>query len=391
MSKKRAVTGIIIVIILIPVVIIALALQNPPWANDPPFINIEMAISNFILSHFDVVDIPGGQSLNSVSNLTYPKLKLLEAGKIKVFTGIEIANKAYKRPIDTKNYFIVAIIEPDDVEGKAYKERRRVIQAVDDLAVKGKINAIVEATASDTARANSWGLKETERLRNAGVIRCVVFDGGHHIGTLPLEPDILLVPTIYYAGQPSASHWYTRDTVPLGKLQKVLNREKIGSVIARFPRDGLPVKNPSGMAGLARQAILDIAKKACPERNRRNVHNKTTATFRRRPIPLTNYGEIGIRETSLFISMDVDPYASKDAAISRIASEVKRREGRGKKIKHVYLGLTFGTSKFPFRSKKVDYSMDDLEKSLNKRLPCKVTIMSEPVSTWDIYLGRIGL
>ncbi len=383
MSKRRVIIGIIILILLIPLAITALALQNPPWANGPPFINIESAISNFILTHFNVVDISDEQNLNSVANLTYPKLKLLDEGKIKVLTATEIANKTYEKPLDTKDCFIVAIIDPADVEGKAYKERRRVIQAVDDLAVKGKINAIVEATASDIARANPWGLKETGRLRGAGVIRCVIFDGGHHIGTLPLKPDILLIPTIYYKGKPSASHWYTRDTVPLHKLEDALKSEAINSVIARFPRDGLPVKNPNGMAGLVRQSLIDIVKK--------NAHDKASVTFRRPPISSTNFEEFGVSKASLFMSMEINPMDSKDTAANRILDEVKKHEDRDKKIEHVYLGLTFGSSKFPYRSKKVEYGMGELEKSLNKRLLHKVTVMSEPVSTWDIYLSRTGL
>lgn len=348
--------------------------------------SIASEFSSFILSRFNIVSIPNGQILGPVANLASPKRRALESGKVWVITATEIAGKTYKNPPNFKDYYVVATIEPVDLQQKSPKERRKIIQAVDNFAIEEKIDAIVEATSADTARANSWGMREAEKLREAGVIRCVMFDGGHHVATLPLEPDILLVSTTYYKGKPYASHWFTRDSVPTWKLRGVLNSEAISSVIAEFPRNGLPIKNPGAMANLAAQAILNIVK-AYPK-EKEVLHFKK---IKKSPESAIGGGESGIRKASLFMSLEVSTDYNEQSLLDRVTSEIKKRECSDKKIEHVYIGLSFGSSKFPFRSRKVNFSMDDLENLINKRFPYKVTILSEPVSTWDIYLSRVGL
>lgn len=46
-------------------------------------------------------------------------------------------------------------------------------------------------------------------------------------------------------------------------------------------------------------------------------------------------------------------------------------------------------SRFPHVSKKVEFDGEELEEFLNDKIPHKVTVLTEPFSTWDIYLEEL--
>lgn len=372
MSKRAKIILVsAIALLLIPTIILMLALQNPPWVNGPFSRNIQENFSRFILSHFNIVTVSKGQNLSTISKVSPAKLRKLAAGDITILSAGDIASKGFKEPTNPSASFIIATIDPVDIENKSEPERRRIITAVDDLAVRGKADAVVEATASDIARANPWGIREVKRLHDAGVLRCVIFDGGHHIGTLPLMPDIILTPVIYYNNKLCASHWFTRDSVPIGQLRKTLDSEGMDIIIARFSRNGIPAKNPVSMGMLASQAIGNMAKQTAANKQ---SPNKNT-----------------IKKGALFVSFDAGVSPTKGHILAVLRDLVKQKSNAHKKTGRVYVGITYGTSHFPHISEKVTFTTGELERFLNERLPYRVRVMSEPVSTWDIYLHKIGL
>jgi len=374
MSKRAKIILVsVIAIVLVPTFILILALQNPLWANTPFSRGIEENFSRFILSHFNVMTVPEGQNLSKITKLSPAKLSELRSGKIKILSARDISGKGFKEPAHLSDCFVIATIDPVDIEGKRESERRRILTAVDDLAAKGKVDVVVEATASDIARGNPWGFREVKRLNGAGVLRCVIFDGGHHIGTLPLMPDIILTPVLYYNNELCASHWFTRDSVPIDKLRKALKREGMDILIARFSRNGIPAKNPTAMGMLASQAISNMAKAAAAEKN--NPENNPASK----------------KKGSLFISFDAGESPTREHVLEVLRDIVKEKTKTNEKIGRVYAGITYGTSHFPHISEKVTFSTGKLEAFLNKRLHYKVTVMSEPAGTWDAYLHRIGL
>ncbi|MDI3279875.1 MAG: hypothetical protein QJR13_00690 [Bacillota bacterium] len=84
---------------------------------------------------------------------------------------------------------------------------------------------VVDASHADGARAGAAGHRSLELLRQAGVARAVLFDGGHHLHTLPLRPDLLLVPVLRGPeGRLYVAHAYLKDALPLSELQALLER-----------------------------------------------------------------------------------------------------------------------------------------------------------------------
>jgi hypothetical protein len=380
--KRRVILVIVLFILLTPVFITILALQNPPWTRSPTFKNIQSFVSSLILSRINVVTIPEGQDIGRIAGLPFTKLLAIQKGDIEIISASALPDRDSKGLL---NRFTIATIEPLDLMGKSEEEQRRIITAVDDLAVRKRIDAIVEATTSDLIRSSNWGMGEVQRLRDAGVVRCVIFDGGHHVGSLQLKPDILLVPITYYDGEPYAGHWFTRDAVSIVKLKRALNRAGIDSMIAQFPRFGIPIKNRDGMAKIAAQAILRAVKNS----------NQDSATLTEdRFSHIAPDDESGEQlENSLFLSLSADCKANEEDILKQVREAVQKSEqGAGKrKIEHLCIGLTFGNSRFPHISEPVETDSEGLEAFLNKNLPYRVSILSEPLSTWDIYLYRFGV
>ncbi|MBE0449068.1 MAG: hypothetical protein IBX64_13425, partial [Actinobacteria bacterium] len=324
--------------------------------------------------------IPKGQNLERMTKLSSPKLLALQKGDIEIISASALPNAGSRK---LSNRFVIATIEPLDLMGKSVAEQRRIIKTVDDLAIRKRIDAIVEATTSDVIRSNDWGLEGTQRLYDAEVVRCVIFDGGHHVGSLQLEPDILLVPITYYRGEPYAGHWFTRDAVPIQKLKRTLDGGEIGSIIVQFPRFGIPIKNRNGMAGVATQAILKAI-----ENSSQDSAVPGEDRFSR---PTPDDSSDGPLADSLFISLNADCKVDEDDILKQVEEAIQELgQGAGKsKIEHLYIGLTFGNSKFPHVSERVGLDGEKLEAFLNKHLPYKVSVVSEPLSTWDIYLYRL--
>jgi len=391
MSKKKIVLLAAIIILIIPVVIAILALQNPTWSNAAVFRKTEAFVSRLILSRINVVTIPQNQDFESLPKLHFLKLLALQKGEIKVISASDIGDKDFaelqgKDPDESFNHFIIATIEPLDLMGKSRAEKRAVVESVDNLAIQGKIDAVVEATASDLARSNNWGREGARRLHKAGVIRCVIFDGGHHVGSLPLGPNILLAPVSYHGGKLYASHWFTRDAVPMHELTNALKDGGVNSVVAHFPRSGIPVKNKEGMAGLAAQAILKAA-----ESNQGDTPASDETGRPSRAPEHPNGADNPAASDSLFISLNTGHTATKADILKKVKEDIQKSEQETKDVKHVYIGVTFGNSMFPRVSKKIKYDGEDLTDFLDKRLPYKVSVLSEPLSTWDIFLYRLGI
>ncbi|MHB8841533.1 MAG: hypothetical protein ACYC56_07070 [Candidatus Aquicultor sp.] len=387
MSKRAKVILIsVIAIILVPTLILIAGLANPSLANTPILRTFLQNFSKFFLSHVDVITIPEGQNLGRISTLSPAKVDALKSGKVTILSALDISRKNFKEPTGLSSRFVIVTIDPVDLEGQREAERRRIITAVDDLGVQGKVDAIVEATASDIARANPWGFTEVKRLRDAGVLRCVILDGGHHIGSLPLMPDIILTPVLRYDDGLCASHWFTRDSAPIEKLRATLNNEGMDIIIAQFPRNGIPVKNPIAMGMLAGQAITKLTKTPTIDKgppDRKQIAKPTQRSG--------NTARNHIKKGSLFVSFDSGISPTKEHILKVIKDIIKEKTRASEKTERVYVGITYGTSHFPHISDKVSFTTGELERYLNKRLPYKITVMSEPASTWDVYLHRIGL
>ena len=392
-ALRRIIIGVLLFVVLAPIAIGIFALQNGPWTHSPIIRNGQSIIAGAILSRVDLVSVSEAKSGSGLASLTPAQLTALQDGNIDIISSSNLASLGRPRKAGS---FVIATVEPLDFVGKSRAEQRELVETIDAAAEAGKIDAIIEATASDTLRAGEWGERAVMRLRAADVIRCVIFDGAHHIGTLALAPDILIIPVTNHAGETYAAHWFTRDAVPLELLEEVLRDNNIESTIAQFPRAGIPIKNRAGMAWLAAQAIRSATAAKTKATGAPNTGGARHASAASTQHSDRRYKHGSQGENARFVSITIDFESGGTRTVKpRILEALKgkiRPAGRNdREVGRVYFGLTTGVSRFPHRSEAAGFDRRELEDYLNTHLPYEITVLSEPLSVWDIYLKRLGL
>lgn len=116
-------------------------------------------------------------------------------------------------------------------------------------ALKEGYQAVVECSGMDAWHTSSQGKKFLDRMYPQ-FYRVVVFDGGHHLPTLGLQPDVILVPVL----RGYAVHSYTQDGIKVDILVELAREAGIPTVIATVPRWGL-VKRDKCLDKLALRTI----------------------------------------------------------------------------------------------------------------------------------------
>jgi hypothetical protein len=434
-SKKnpsKIVTILVVVFCLaIPVFAFISALQNPAWVNSPAAKRVESSISGALLGNINIVTIPTSQVLHPLAGLTKDELHEIENGNYAIVSATDIDTGHGVNKELARNKFVVTTIGPIDLAGKDLAAKHRIVETVYKSAFEGDVDAVVESTEADIMMSSPWGHPLVSKLYESGAMRCVIFDGGHHIGSLGLKPNILLIPAMFYKNELYATHAFTRDSVNIEKLKQTIEREFVGSTIVEFSRMGIPVKNSSVMGKLGYQAILNISRLTTQKTSQesseyaknsvmnsdgvndiRNASKESTATasgnratngsqdstvtstasMRANSTTNTQTNNqdsnklkyIPMRSSIIFVSCDVGNSPTKDDICLAIKKAVDRQVKHGQKVRRVYAGITYGECQFPQGIPVPAYTNKELQDYLLKKLPYYTEIMSEPVSTWDI-------
>ncbi len=119
-----------------------------------------------------------------------------------------------------------------------------------DQMLADKCGAIVECSALDSWHSSGNGLKYLQKIRESAY-RVVIFDGGHHLPTIGLEPDIIIIPQI--AGY--AVHSYMLDGMKVSKVLSLAREVCSPSVIVTVPRWAL-VKNEKSLIDITQKILL---------------------------------------------------------------------------------------------------------------------------------------
>jgi hypothetical protein len=140
-------------------------------------------------------------------------------------------------------------LEPEEMQVKAQipSEHNDYLQAAQEALKQG--GAIVECSGMDAWHTTAVGRDYLIKLRPNNY-RVVVMDGGHHLPTLGLNPDIILVP----AAAGYAVHAATIDGIKVEQITKIAREVDADSVIAVIPRWAL-VKNQKSLAILTRRIM----------------------------------------------------------------------------------------------------------------------------------------
>jgi hypothetical protein len=118
-----------------------------------------------------------------------------------------------------------------------------------DKHLAGGSSCIIECSQLDTWHSSPAGLQYLGEMRPR-TYRAIIFDGGHHLPSLGLSPDIIIIPRL--AGY--AVHSYTLDAVNIATIERLAHECGIPSVIVTVPRMAL-VKNKIAMENITSRVL----------------------------------------------------------------------------------------------------------------------------------------
>lgn len=151
-----------------------------------------------------------------------------------------------KLPIPKEQVKIRAIIPQ-----KGLDFPREINQLIDE-----GYNAVIECSAMDAWHTSERGIEYLSLLRPTAY-RLVVFDGGHHLPTIGLKPDIIIVPQM----MGFALHSYTNDGIKVEKLVSIARQVDSPSIIITVPRWAV-IKNERALTHLAARILATVEYRA---------------------------------------------------------------------------------------------------------------------------------
>ncbi len=159
-----------------------------------------------------------------------------------------------------KTDFLIVVFTPWELNGLSYQERIAYVRKATERAVELGADLVCDTSAADRARLSEKDHASTKLLKRAGIARAVVFDGGHHLPNLALDPELLLCPVIGGTDrQELIAHGFCRDALPVEKLMEIRELIGLNSAIITFPRFAGYLKSPQTLGTLCLEAARLLA------------------------------------------------------------------------------------------------------------------------------------
>lgn len=209
---------------------------------------------------------------------------------------------------------------------------------------------IVECSQLDTWHSSPTGIKYLQKIR-PGTYRAVIFDGGHHLPSLGLAPDLIIIPAL----RGYAVHSFVLDGIKIAQIQKLAQECGSPSVIVTVPRMAL-VKNEVSMVNITGKILA-----SCQPRNM-NDEFRPVAQPR-----MSKYNDI------VFAYVDSNYARNPQLFINRV------EELDTKGVNHVYLAFDFKYSS----QQQADLYCAKLEQVLNLPVDC----VNHPVKVASLFWG----
>lgn len=213
---------------------------------------------------------------------------------------------------------------------------------------------LVECSAFDSWHSSDEGSGYLPGLR-AKAYRVVVFDGAHHLPTLGLAPDIIIVPE--YKGY--AVHGYMRDGMKTSTLLELLRSSRSRAILVTVSRWRL-VKTENSLTGITRQILRQM-----------NFSESKPEPLRTKCQP-----RISKYNSHIFIYVNKEYVQNPDLLI-------KRCEQLGLNgVKKVLIAFDYGVI-----SPK---QAEQYTKNLQKNLDLPFVIVNEPLKVLDLFMQFNG-
>lgn len=215
----------------------------------------------------------------------------------------------------------------------------------------GESRAIVECSGMDTWHTSSSGKENLLKIREKGY-RIVVFDGGHHLPTLGLAADIIIIPE--FAAY--AVHSYMLDGIKVEKILALARKISFPGMIVKVPRWAL-VKNEKALQTIS-QNIL--ASSSCS--------SKSSEPFE--PVAEPRISRTG---NTVFAYVNKEYSRNNDLFMERLDN---LNDG---KIEEVFLAFDYAHSS---REEAAAFA-----RTLAEKIEARIEIVNEPVKLSNVFWG----
>lgn len=182
-------------------------------------------------------------------------------------------------------------------------------------------DVIVECSELDSWHLSTTGNKYLNKIRKQAY-RVVIFDGGHHLPTLGLEPDIIIIPEM----NGYALHSYMIDGMKIETIIEVVKEIKAPIVIAQVSRWSL-VKNQKSLTAIALKAIEQVGNLKRVDREFKPISNTKMSKYNQAVLAyadknyiqdidffLLNLEDLGLNDVEIiYLSFDYKWISVKDA------------------------------------------------------------------------------
>jgi hypothetical protein len=158
---------------------------------------------------------------------------------------VEVVYNPGLRPLGTPLKALQIYSVPPNT-GRSYQQEM-------DLFFQSEAQALVECSALDTWHTTTDGLAALPKIRKTAY-RVVIFDGGHHLSTLGMAPDVIIVPA--YKGY--AVHGYMKDGIKVETIKKLLEKSKSPTILVTVSRWHL-VKNETCMKEVCKKVFEQLS------------------------------------------------------------------------------------------------------------------------------------
>lgn len=118
-------------------------------------------------------------------------------------------------------------------------------------------NALIECSSLDSWHCTQIGNEYLQKVREKAY-RMVIFDGGHHLPTLGMEPDIIILPVL----NDYAIHSYMLDGIKVNIILDIVKEIKAPIIIVKVPRWAM-VKQEKSMVKVAEKIINEAKINSC--------------------------------------------------------------------------------------------------------------------------------
>ncbi len=343
--------------------------------------------------HQDLVKIDDEQEQNLIqcyeNFLTPHEMGLLQQKKIIVLQPDEVLLREALGEEIAEDIFPILVYTPHEKKENNICEEMKKLSDVVRAAHNLHIKVIVDCSYSDRLRRMPEGFNSVLLCKQYGIRRIVVFDGGHHLASLPLNPDFILLPLTAVGNHMRyVNHAFMRDAIPLNNVSEIVNHLELDTVMMHTSRIRTIAKTKGSMGELARQILIKGDKAREDLSVMAGEYQTEWSSYAMDQVQARDCMVIAPKQTAMIYISQWQEDA--EHILGQIEKQVTEALSENP-IKTFYIAIDYGDSTIKSLGKKIvnPTILEEKVKKIGDTHNLKIKIVNIPYSGWDLYWQKI--